>query len=132
MAAVHLERHLELLRVILGGFGQGEHRDSMRSPVSRCSRLVFAGIRIQHSSTSHHVRNHVKVPAKIGVAEIRENRTVAVYLLDETRKSLLGDSHQETFAQVLATFRVVQGEVDLRVLADRVAEVSHAEVKMMG
>lgn len=130
--AVHLERHLEFLRMILGGFGQGKHRDSVRSPVSSCSSFVLARIRIQHSSTSHHVRDHVKIPAEIGVAEIRENRTIAVYLLDEARKSLLGNSHQETFAQILATLRVVQGEVDLRVLADRVAEISHAEVEMMG
>lgn len=78
------------------------------------------------------MRDHVKIPAKIRVPEIRENRAIAVYLLDETRKSLLGNPHQETLAQILATLRVVQGEVDLRVLADRVAEISHAEVKMMG
>lgn len=131
-AAVYLERHLEFLRVILSGFGQGKHRDSVRPPVSRCPRFVFPRIRIQHSSATHHMRDHVKIPAKICVPEIRENRAIAVYLLDETRKSLLGNPHQETLAQILATLRVVQGEVDLRVLADRVAEISHAEVKMMG
>lgn len=78
------------------------------------------------------MRNHVKIPAKIGVTEIRENCAITVYLLDETWKSLLRNSNQETFAQIVATFRVVQGEVNLRVLADRVAEISHAEVKMMG
>lgn len=32
----------------------------------------------------------------------------------------------------MISFRVVQGEVDFRVLADRVAEIPHAEIQVMG
>ena len=118
--------------MILRGLGKREHRDTVRSSVRGGSRLVFPRIGVQHSSAPHNVRDHVKISAKVRIAKVREDRAVTVNLLYEAGESLLGDSNQETFAQILISLRVVQGEVDFRVLADRVAEIPHAEVKMMG
>lgn len=54
-----------------------------------------------------------------------------MHLLHVVGEALLGDAHEETLAQVLQPLGVEQGEIDLGVLADRVAEVSHAEVQVV-
>lgn len=117
--------------MILGGFSEREHGNAVRSPVSGGSRFVLAGIGVQHSPASHHMCDHVKISAKVRVTEVREDGTVAVDLFDEAGEALLRYTHQETFAQVLITFSVVKGKVDLCVLADRVTEIPHAEVQVM-
>lgn len=118
--------------MILRGLRQGENRHPVRSPVDRGSGLVLAGIGVQHPAAAHHVSDHVEIAAKIGIAEVREDGAVAVHLLHVIGEALLADAHQEALAQVLLPLGVEQGEVDLGVLADRVAEVSHAEVQVMG
>ena len=118
--------------MILRGLGKREHRDTVGPSVRGGPCLVLPRVRVQHSTAPHNVRDHVKIPAEVCIAEVREDRTVAVDFLDEAGEPFLGDPNEETLAQILISLRVVQGEVDLRVLADRVAEIPHAEVKMMG
>lgn len=84
--------------MILRGFGKREDRDTVGSPVSGSPRFVFARIRVKHPAASHHVRDHVKVPAKVRIAEIRKNRAITMNLLYEAGESLFRDSNQETFA----------------------------------
>lgn len=103
----------------------------MRPPVSRGSGLVLAGVGVQHPAAAHHVGDHVEIAAQIGIAEIREDGAIAVHLLHVIGEALLADAHQEALAQVLLPLGVEQREVNLGVLADRVAEVPHAEVQMM-
>lgn len=118
--------------MILRSLCQGEHRHPVRSPVDRGSGLILARIGVQHPAAAHHMCDHVKIAAQIGVTQIREDGAVAVHLLHVIGEALFADSHQEALAQVLLPLGVEQGEVDLGVLADRVTEVPHAEVQVMG
>lgn len=130
--SAYFESHLEFLRVILRSLRQGKHRHPVRSSIDRGSGLVLAGIGIQHPAAAHHVSDHVEIAAQIGVAQVREDGAVAMHLLHVIGEALLADAHQEALAQVLLPLGIEQGEVDLGVLADRVAKVSHAEVQVMG
>lgn len=127
-SSAYFEGHLKFLRVILRGLCQGKHRHPVRSPIDRGSGLILAGIGIQHPAAAHHVCDHVKIAAQIGVTQIREDGAVAMHLLHVVGEALLADSHQETLAQILLSLSVEQGKVDLGVLADRMTEVPHAEV----
>lgn len=103
----------------------------MRPPVHRGPGLVLARVRVQHLTATHDVGDHVEIATEIGVAEIGEYRAVAVHLFDIVGEALLGDAHEEALAHIAAVLGVVQAEVDLGVLADRVAEVAHAEVQVV-
>lgn len=118
--------------MILRSLRQRKHRHPVRSSVDRGSGFVLAGIGIQHPAAAHHVGDHVEIAAQIGVAQVRENGAVAMHLFHVIGEALLADAHQEALAQVLLPLGVEQGEVDLGVLADRITEVSHAEVQVMG
>lgn len=102
----------------------------MGPPVS-CGSGLFAGIGIQHSAAAHYVGDHIEIAAQIGIAQIREDGAIAVHLLHIIGEALLADTHQEAFAQVLLPLGVEQREVNLGVLANRVAKVPHAEIQMM-
>lgn len=130
--SAYFESHLEFFRVILRSLRQGKHRHPVRSSIDRGSGLVLAGIGIQHPAAAHHVSDHIEIAAQIGVAQVREDGAVAMHLLHVIGEALLADAHQEALAQVLLPLGIEQGEVDLGVLADRVAKVSHAEVQVMG
>lgn len=117
--------------MLLRRIRQGENRDTVWPPVDRGASLVLTGIGIQHPAAAHHVGDHVEITAQIGVAEVREDGAVTVHLLHIVGEALLTDAHEESFAQVLLPLGVEQREIDLGVLADRVAEVSHAEVQVM-
>lgn len=117
--------------MILRGFRQGENRHPVGPPVGRSSSLVFAGVGVQHPAAAHHVGDHVEIAAQVGIAQIGEDGAVAVHLLYVIGEALLADAYQEALAQVLLPLGIEQGKVDLSVLADRMAEVPHAEVQMM-
>lgn len=114
-----------------GKHRQGEHRHPVRSSVDSGSDLVLVRIGVQHPAAAHHVSDHVEIAAQIGVTEIRKDRAIAVHFLHVVGEALLRDAHQEALAQILRPLGVEQGEVDLGILADRVAKVPHAEVQVM-
>lgn len=103
----------------------------MGPSVGRGPGLVLAGIGVQHPAASHHVGDHIEIAAQISITEIRKNGAVAMHLFHIIGETLFRDAHEKTLAQVLQPSGVKQGEVDLGVFADRVAEVPHTEVQVV-
>lgn len=86
---------------------------------------------MQHLPDAHHNRHQVQFRIDVSCPQVSKYTAVAVQFFNVVRESVFRDAHEEALGQGTHMCAIVETEIDFRIVANTMTEVTHAEVQVM-